>query len=75
MFWQASAACASCGAGMLDRVALARTDRDPTRLHCLHSWLGAWEGDRGGLGKRARAALALPERAYRRWPTITGPVT
>ena len=54
------------------RETLARTDRDTARLH---SRLGAWEGDRGGLGERAQAALALPQRAYRRWPTATGRTT
>ena len=53
------------------RETLARTDRDTARLY---SRLGAWEGP-GGLGERAQAALALLQRAYRGWPTTTGPTT
>ena len=71
MFWQASVACASCGASVLVRPWPGLT---ATRLACTAGW-GAWEGDRGGLGERARAALALPQRAYRRWPTATGRTT
>ena len=67
MFWQASAACASCGASVLVRPWPGLT---ATRLACTAGW-GAWEGGRGGwgggrggLGERAQAALALPQRAY-----------
>ena len=56
MFWQASAACASCGASMLVRPLPGLT---ATRLACKAGWgLGRRTG---GVGKRARAALALPQ--------------
>ena len=71
MLRQASAACASCGASMLVRPLPGPT---ATRLACTAGW-GLGRGTGGGLGKRARAALTLPQRAYRRWPTTTGPVT
>ena len=69
MFWQASAACASCGASMLVRPLPGLT---ATRLACTAGW-GLGRGTGGGLGKRARAALTLPQRAYR--PTTTGLMT
>ena len=71
MFWQASAACASCGASVLVRPWPGLT---ATRLACTAGW-GLGRGTGGGLGERAQAALALPQRAYRRWPTATGRTT
>ena len=70
MFWQASAACASCGASVLVRPWPGLT---ATRLACTAGW-GLGRGT-GGLWKRARAALALPQCSHRRWPTATGPTT
>ena len=71
MFWQASAACASCGASVLVRPWPGLT---ATWLACT-AGQGLGRGTERGLGKRAQAALALPQRAYRRWPTATGRTT
>ena len=61
MFWQASAACASCGASVLVRPWPGLT---ATRLACKAGWgLGRRTG---GLGKRARAAIALLQCPHRR---------
>ena len=57
MFWQASAACASCGASVLVRPWPGLT---VTRLACTAGWGACMGGGLGGLGERAQAALALP---------------
>ena len=56
MFWQASAACASCGASVLVRPWPGPT---ATWLACT-AGQGLGRGTDRGLGKRAQAALALP---------------
>ena len=71
MFWQASAACASCGASVLVRPWPGLTA----------TWLARTAGQ--GLGRGTEGTgeegpgrtCPAPARIYRRWPTATGRTT
>ena len=71
MFWQASAACASCGASMLVRPLLGPT---ATRLACTAGW-GLGRGTGGVVKEGPGCACPAPVPPYRRWLTATGLTT
>ena len=71
MFWQASAACASCGASVLVRPWPGLT---ATRLACTAGW-GLGRGTRGVVEEGLGCACPAPVPPSQQWLATTGPVT